>query len=97
MGMCERRPAVDDISSRRVRDRERPLCILHTGFPQFERGVRPGPVGGPRVPGLLRIVINVVGTRVLTVPLDIYAVHHLAILDKAGTLLKLEIRRSLIR
>jgi hypothetical protein len=64
MGMCERRPTVDDISSRRVRDRECPLCILHSGFPQFGRGVRPVPVGGPRVPGLLWIVINVVGTRV---------------------------------
>jgi hypothetical protein len=64
MGMCERRPTVDDISSRRVRDRERPLCILHSGFFQFEHGVHCVPVGGPRVPGLLRIVINVVGTRV---------------------------------
>ena len=64
MGMCERRPTVDDISSRRVRDRERPLCILHSGFCQFEHGVHRVPVGGPRVPGLLRIVINVVGTRV---------------------------------
>jgi hypothetical protein len=34
----------------------------------------------------------------LTVPVDIYVVHHLALLDKAGTLLKLEIRGgSLIR
>jgi hypothetical protein len=64
MGMCERRPTVDDISSRRVRDRERPLCILHSGVFQFVHGVHPVPVGGPRVPGLSRIVINVVGTRV---------------------------------
>ncbi len=33
----------------------------------------------------------------LTVPADIYDVHRLALLDKAGTLLKLEIRGSLIR
>ena len=64
MGMCERRPIVDDISSGRVRDRERPLCILHSGFFHFEHGVHRVPVGGPRVPGLLQIVINVVGTRV---------------------------------
>jgi hypothetical protein len=64
MGMCKRRPTVDDISSSRVRDRERPLCILHSGFCQFEHGVHRVRIGGPRVPGLLRIVINVVGTRV---------------------------------
>ena len=64
MGMCERRPTLDDISSRRVRDRERSLYTLHSGFFQFVHGVHPVPVGGPRVPGLLRIVINVVGTRV---------------------------------
>jgi hypothetical protein len=55
---------MDDISSRRVRDRERPLCILHSGVFQCEHGVHPVPVGGPRVPGSLWIVINVVGTRV---------------------------------
>jgi hypothetical protein len=55
---------MDDISNSRVRDRERPLCILHNGVFLFEHGVHPVPVGGPRVPGLLRIVINVVGTRV---------------------------------
>ena len=54
---------MDDISSRRVRDWERPLSILHSGVFQFEHGVHPVPVGGPRVPGLLRIVINVVGAR----------------------------------
>ena len=64
MGMCERRSAVDSISSRRVRDRERTLFNLHSGFFQFEYGVHRVPSGGPRVPGLLRIVINVVGTRV---------------------------------
>ncbi len=64
MGMCERRSIVDDISSRRVRDREHPLCILHSGFFHFEGGIHCVHVGGPRVPGSLRIVINVVGTRV---------------------------------
>lgn len=33
----------------------------------------------------------------LTVPVDIYAFHYLALLDKAGALLELEIRGSLIR
>jgi hypothetical protein len=64
MGMCERRTTLDNISSRRVRYRERSLCILHSGVFQFEDGIRCVPVGGPRVPGLFRIVINMVGTRV---------------------------------
>ena len=64
MGMCERRSTVDSISSCRVRERERPLCILHSGLFQFEHGIHRGPAGGPRVPGLFRIVISVVGTHV---------------------------------
>jgi hypothetical protein len=64
MGMCERRSTLDNISSRRVRERERPLCILHSGVFQFVHGIHRVPVGGPRVPGLFRVVINVVGTRV---------------------------------
>lgn len=64
MGMCQRRTIVDDISSGRVRERERPLCILHSGVFQFVHGIHRVPAGGPRVPGLFRIVINVVGTRV---------------------------------
>ena len=64
MGMCERWTTVDNISSRRVRERERPLRILYSGVFQFEHGIHCVPVGGPRVPGSFRIVINVVGTRV---------------------------------
>ena len=64
MGMCERRSIVDDISSRRVREREHPIFILHSGFCQFEHGIHRVRAGGPRVPGLFWIVINVVRTRV---------------------------------
>jgi len=52
MGMCERRTTVDNISSRRVREREHPPCILHLGFCQFEHGIHRVPAGGHRVPGV---------------------------------------------
>jgi hypothetical protein len=32
---------------------------LHIGVFQFEYGIHRGRVGGPRIPGLFRIVINV--------------------------------------
>ena len=53
MGMCERRSTVDDISSRRVREREHPIFILYSGFCQFEHGIHRVHAVGPRVPGLL--------------------------------------------
>ena len=59
MGMCQRRSAVDNISSRRVRERERPRSVLHGGVFQPERRIYRGRTGGPRIPGLIRIVINV--------------------------------------
>jgi hypothetical protein len=97
--MCERRSTVDNISDRRVRDREHPRYILHSGFCQFEHGIHRGPAGGPRVPGLFWIVINVGRTRVSepTVWVDVYVVHHLAVPDEAGALHQLGVCDSLIR
>lgn len=64
MGMRERRATLATISSGRVRERDRTLCALHNGFCQFEHGVHSVPAGRPRVPGLFRIVINMVGPHV---------------------------------
>jgi hypothetical protein len=63
MGMCERRATLGPVSCRRVRERERTLSLLHSGICQFEHGVHPEPVGGPRVTGSFRM-INMVGTHV---------------------------------
>jgi hypothetical protein len=97
--MCKRRSTLDNISSRRVRDREPPLYILHNGFCQFVHGIHRVPAGGPRVPGLFWIVINVVRTRVSepTVWVDVYAIHHLAVPEEAGALHQLGVLDSLIR
>jgi hypothetical protein len=62
MGMCEWRTTLGTISCRRVRERDRTLCVLQSGFCQFVHGVHSGPAGGPRVPGLFRI--NMVGPHV---------------------------------
>jgi hypothetical protein len=64
MGMCKRRATLGIISCRRVRERERTRYAVYSGFCQFEHGVHSVPAGGPRVPGLFGIVINVVGPHV---------------------------------
>ena len=61
--MCERQSTTDIIRSYWVQEPERPLYILHSGFFQFEHGIICVPGGGPRVPGLFRIEINVVGAH----------------------------------
>jgi hypothetical protein len=62
VGMCERRAALDNISYRRVRDREYPPRVLHHGFFQLVHDVRSGPPGRHRVSGLFRT--NVVARNV---------------------------------
>jgi hypothetical protein len=63
MGMCERRATLGPVSYRRVRERERSLCLLHSGVCQFEYGIHPEPAGRPRVTGSFRM-INMVGPPV---------------------------------
>ena len=60
--MCERRAALDNLSYRRVRDREYTPRVLHHGFFQFVHGVRGVRAGRHRVSGLFRM--NVVGGNV---------------------------------
>jgi len=52
VGMCERRAALDNLSYRRVRDREYTPRVLHHGFFQFVHAVRSVPAGGHRVSDL---------------------------------------------
>ena len=90
---------MDDLSNRRVREREPPPHILHNGFCQFEHDIHRVRAGGPRVPGSFWIMINVVSTRVSepTIWADVYAILDLAVPDEAGTLHQLGVRDSLIR
>jgi hypothetical protein len=60
--MCERRATLDNVSYRRVRDREYTPRVLHHGFFQFVHGVRRVPAGRHRVSGLFRM--NVLGRSV---------------------------------
>jgi len=50
--MCERRATLDDISYRRVRDREYTARVLHHGFFHFVHAVRSVPPGRHRVSDL---------------------------------------------
>lgn len=72
--MCERRSTVDDLSNRRVREREPPPHILHNGFCQFEHDIHRVRAGGPRVPDVYAILD-------LAVPDEAGTLHQLGVRD----------------